>query len=265
MNLKDYFKLWKKLISLNVKTWLEYRMDFFVGIFAMFISNLTSIVFFWVLFQNIVQKNSWTFCQLVFLSGLSSLVIGIWHCFLVGVAPWRIERHVRSGTFDRLLIQPVNPFVYLLISSIDDDGFGDLIEGLLIVYLCATMSGIPLTISNLFFLGLFIFGAVLIFFSITIFVSTLSFWIIRSGSIGEIIWSLIRFIDLPLDVYNPIITFILTFIIPISFINFYPAELFLGKLYANFAYLTPIVGLVSFILSYKFWKFGIKNYTSTGS
>jgi len=231
--------LWREYIKLNVKSWMEYRVDFLIGIIAMFSSNLTSIVFFWVIFQNIIQMNGWTFWQLIFLSGLSTLVVGIWHAFLVGVAPWRVERYIRSGTFDRSLVQPVNTFVNLLISNIDDDGFGDLIAGLLILYFGATMSGIVLNLGNILLLTLFITGAVLIFFSITIFISSLCFWITRSGAIADIIWSLMRFIDLPLDVYNPFITFILTFIVPIGFINYYPAELFLGKGFYTFAYLTP--------------------------
>ena len=266
MNYKYYLSLWKENVKLNVKTWLEYRIDFLVGIIAMFSSNITSIVFFWVLFQNIMQMNGWTFWQLIFLSGLSALTVGIWHAFLVGVAPWRVERYIRSGTFDRVLIQPVNTFVYLVISNIDDDGFGDLIAGLLIVYLGATMSGIVLNLSSIFLLTFFVIGAVLIFLSISIIISSLCFWITRSGAIADIIWSLMRFIDLPLDVYNPVITFLFTFIIPIGFINFYPAQLFFGKgLYTQFAYLTPIIGIISFVIAYNVWKIGINNYTSTGS
>jgi len=266
MNFKEYLSLWKKLIKLNVKTWMEYRADFFIGIFAMFISNLTTIIFFWVLFQNIVQINGWTFWQLVFLSGLSALSVGIWHSFLVGLAPWRVERYIRRGDFDRILVRPVNSFIYLIISNMDDDGFGDLFAGLLIVYIGATMSGILLTPANVFLLSFFIFGAVLIFFSLTLFISSLCFWIVKSGAIGDIIWSLLRFIDLPLDVYNPFVTFVLTFIVPIAFINYYPAQLFLGKgLYTQAAYITPVIGIVSFIIAYKFWKFAVKNYTSTGS
>ena len=265
MKFKYYMTLWREFLKLNILKWMEYRADFFIGIFAMFISNLTSIVFFWALFQNIVQINGWTFWQLVFLSGLAALVVGIWHAFLIGLAPWRMERYIRTGSFDRLLIQPVNPFVCLLISNIDDDGFGDLIAGFLILYLGATMSGIVLNLVNLLLIGLFITGAVLIFFSITIIVSSLSFWVTRSGAIGEIIWSLMKFTDLPLEIYSPFITFILTFIIPLGFINYYPAEFFLGKGISQFSYLTPIIGIIFFIIAYKFWKFGLKNYTSTGS
>jgi ABC-2 type transport system permease protein len=266
MKIKEYLSLWKQLVKMNVSRWMEYRADFIIGISAMFASNLTSIIFYWTLFQNIVEIKGWTFWQLVFLSGLSALTVGIWHAFLIGASPWRVERDVRKGNFDRLLVNPVNSFVYLLISSIDDDGFGDLIAGLLITYLGATMSGISLGLSNILLLGLIVFGSVLIFFSLTLFISSLCFWVTRSGAIGEIIWSLLRFIDLPLDVYNPFVTFILTFILPLGFINFYPAQLFLGKgLYMQFAYLTPLIGIISFIIAYKFWKFGLKNYTSTGS
>jgi ABC-2 type transport system permease protein len=74
-----------------------------------------------------------------------------------------------------------------------------------------------------------------------------------------------KFIDYPLDIYNPIIVFILTFIIPLGFINYYPAQLFLGKGLVLAAYLAPLVGIIMFIVSYSLWKYGIKNYTSTGS
>jgi hypothetical protein len=40
---------------------------------------------------------------------------------------------------------------------------------------------------------------------------------------------------------------------------------FLGKGISQFSYLTPIIGIISFIIAYKFWKLGLKNYTSTGS
>jgi ABC-2 type transport system permease protein len=265
MQIRYYLDLWKEYVKLNVETWTEYRMDFFVGIFAMFASNLTSIVLFWTLYQNIVQINGWTFWQLVFLSGLAALSGGIWHAFLVGTAPWRIERHIRDGTFDRFLLYPVNTFLCMLISKIDDDGFGDLFAGLLIVYVGATMSGIVFDIQTILTMASFVIGGALIFFSITVAVSSITFWVVRSGAIGEIIWSLMKFTDLPLEVYNPAISFFLTFVLPLGFINYYPAQFFLGKGVPGVAYLTPVVGIIFFIISYKLWKIGIKNYASTGS
>ena len=74
------------------------------------------------------------------------------------------------------------------------------------------------------------------------------------------------FVRYPLEIYNPVIIFFLTFVVPLGFINYYPAEIFLGKaLYLQFALLAPVIGVISLVISYSFWKFGLKNYASTGS
>jgi ABC-2 type transport system permease protein len=62
---------------------------------------------------------------------------------------------------------------------------------------------------------------------------------------------------------------ILTFILPYGFINFYPAQLFLGKddylFHPSLPYATLPVGLGLFSLAYRFWRYGINRYQGTGS
>ncbi|MFH1228878.1 MAG: ABC-2 family transporter protein [Candidatus Aenigmatarchaeota archaeon] len=266
MRIKYYLNLWKEFTRLNIETWAEYRMNFIIGIIAMFLSNFVSIVMYWTIFQNIVEINGWTFWQIVFLSGLAAISIGIWHAFLAGIAPWSFDKYLRKGGFDRLLVQPANPFLSLIANGLDYGGIGDLVAGIIITYYGATMSGIVFTLQNTLLLMSMVFGGAIIFFSATFFVCTLSFWVTRSDSLNEIIWSLMKFIDMPLSIYSPILTFFLTFIVPFGFINYYPAQLLLGKgETAAFGYLTPIIGIVVFMLAYKFWKIGVKNYSSTGS
>ena len=264
MRIKYYLNLWKEYTRLNIETWTEYRLDFFIGIFSMFLSNITSILMFWAIYLNIIQINGWTFWQMVFLSGLVALAVGIWHAFFSGIAPWSFENYVRKGWFDRLLMQPANPFASLIASGLNRDGFGDLIAGLIITYVGASMSGIAFNLQNILLLVSMLSGGVLIFFSFMILACTTAFWTTKTHSIGDIVWSLIRFVDFPLEIYNPFIKFILTFVVPFGFINYYPAALFLGK-GSYIAYLTPVIGIINFVIAYGFWKFGMKNYASTGS
>ncbi len=70
--MKDFFKLWFSFLKMIFKSWAEYRADFVIGITAMFIGNMISVVYFWVIFQNIVSLNGWTFGQILFLSGILS-------------------------------------------------------------------------------------------------------------------------------------------------------------------------------------------------
>jgi ABC-2 type transport system permease protein len=259
-------RLWKQLIKMNIKRWMEYRLDFFIGIFAIFITNALSIVFFWVIFQHIPVLNGWRFEQILFLVGLSYLTIAMWHVFLSGPSPHRIERHIRNGEFDRILLKPINPLLLLIISRIDDDGFGDIIAGILILSYASSTLSITWTLQNIAFIILTMFGGVLIIFSVILLLSTATFWIVRSGMLSQIFWPLIKFVELPLDIYNPFVIFFLTFILPFGFVNYYPAQVFLGKgLLTYVSYLTPLVGIILFFIAYSAWKYGIKNYTSTGS
>jgi len=260
------FKLWKQLVKMNIKRWMEYRADFFIGIFAIFLTNVISIVFFWVIFQHIPVLNGWRFEQILFLVGLSYLSFGIWHTFLTGVSPHRLERYIVNGDFDRMLLVPFNPLLLLIMGDIDDDGFGDLIAGILVLGYASNALSIVWTLQNIILLTLTVIGAVLIIFSVVLLFATATFWIIRSAMLSEILYPLMRFTEFPLDIYNPFIIFLLTFVLPFGFINYYPAQFFLGKgLWMYAAYLTPIVGLIAFVISYSAWKYGIKNYTSTGS
>jgi ABC-2 type transport system permease protein len=251
---------------MNLKKWMEYRVDFFVGITAMFLTNVISVLFFWVVFQQVPSLNGWTFNQLLFLLGISYLAFGIWHTFLSGITPHSIERYIINGEFDFLLLRPFNPMLALIMGNMDDDGLGDFIAGAMVLGYASNALAISWTLQNIMLIALTMFGAVLIILSINILMSTATFWIIRSRMLSEILWPLMRFIDFPLDIYNPAIIFIFTFVLPLGFINYYPAQTFLGKGVWKFsAYLTPIVGLIMFFISYAAWKYGIKNYTSTGT
>ena len=75
-----------------------------------------------------------------------------------------------------------------------------------------------------------------------------------------------RFAEYPLEIFNPLTIMIFTFVIQIGFISYYPAQIFVGQgIWITAAYLTPLVALVMLAISIAFWKFGLKNYTSTGS
>lgn len=262
----NLFKIWIKMIKLNIQVWMEYRADFMIGLFFMALSNIVPIMFFWVMFGFTTQLNGWMFPEVMFLLGMNYMVIGIWHTFLTGLSPWKIERLVRNGDFDRVLLQPTGPFLYLAMSKLDDDGVGDLIAGILVLFYASSLLSIAWSIQLVLLLIGFIAGGILIFFSVNVVVSAISLISVRSSSLGDVLWNLERFIEYPLDIFNPAVVFLMTFVIPFGFINYYPAQIFLGKgIWMQAAYYTPVVGLVTFAIAYLIWRGGLKYYSSTGS
>jgi ABC-2 type transport system permease protein len=232
----------------------------------MALSNITALIFFWVLFQHVPTLNGWVLEEVLFILGLTTIVFGTWHTFFAGASPWSVDRLIRNGEFDRLLLQPVNVLAYLAIHKLDDDGMGDLMAGIAILTYSSLALGLTWSLTNLLLLGIFLIGGLLIIFSIFLVFASVAFWTIKSRAVADILWPFLRISEYPIEIFTPVLIFAVTFILPLGFISYYPAQLFLGKgMWIEAAYLTPIVGLISLLVAYKIWNIGLKNYASTGS
>jgi ABC-2 type transport system permease protein len=79
-------------------------------------------------------------------------------------------------------------------------------------------------------------------------------------------WKVREFAPYPMSIFDGIFRFAFTFILPIGFIAFYPAQFFLRPAEISpLFYLTPVVGIGLFALTYKVWTLGVNNWTGTGS
>lgn len=256
--IKEYYKC-------NIARFAEYRADFFIGITAITLSNVAAMVLFWVIFQAIPNINGWNFWEVVFMLGIMDLSIGIWHVFLSGVTPWKLERLFQNGELDRIILYPINPLLHLFIKNLDDDGIGDFLSGILILAVSSMNINVVWSISKISILLIMVLSGAAIFTSIALIMTAIGFWTIRTQWMSDLLWAMTDIVQFPLNIYNPAIRFVFTFMIPFGFLSFYPAQMFIGSgEYLTYSYMTPIVAIMLMLISYRFWKFGLKNYTSVG-
>jgi ABC-2 type transport system permease protein len=74
----------------------------------------------------------------------------------------------------------------------------------------------------------------------------------------------------PISVYKRWFRNTLIFVIPLAFVNYFPALYLLGKtdptgLPYIMRFLFPLASTAAMILSVKFWNYGVRHYKSTGS
>ncbi len=115
-------------------------------------------------------------------------------------------------------------------------------------------------------------GGALIDFGLQLAIATASFWVIRIDALRWVVMSLEQdFTRYPISIYNRSVRFVLAFVFPFAFMNYFPATLLLHKVDSSFAFspsiglLTPVVGAAWFLLAYAFWRVGIERYQGTGS
>jgi ABC-2 type transport system permease protein len=261
-----YLRNYLQFVKLNIQTWAEGKLDFVIGIVAIFLTNVTTVVFFWVIFQHIPTLNGWSFAQLLFMFGFLALSTGIWHVFLTGCSPWSIDRLIRRGELDRYMLRPANTLALVIMRNIDEDGLGDMAAGIMLLIYSSSLLGIMWSPQMLLVLTALMAGSVLVVFAITLFISSIAFWVTSVNSLMELFWSAIRFAEYPIDIFSTGMVWILTYIFPIGFASFYPSQFFLQNVqWMPFAYATPLIGIALLAIAYASWRYGIKNYASVGN
>ncbi|HZK71625.1 MAG TPA: ABC-2 family transporter protein, partial [Clostridia bacterium] len=145
--------------------------------------------------------------------------------------------------------------------------------GLSLVILVISISSLQIVVTplKLLMLIIFVLGGSLIQAGFYLIFSAPNFWMVRGENILTLFFFQVSdFVQYPITIYPLILQGMLTFVLPYAFINFYPAQYFLGK--NDFSifnpvlqFLTPIVGIVVFLFGVWFWNWSLKKYQSTGT
>ncbi|MDH5639479.1 MAG: ABC-2 family transporter protein, partial [Nitrospinota bacterium] len=122
------------------------------------------------------------------------------------------------------------------------------------------------------YLPVVIGGAVLIQGGLRLGVAAVCFWTIRNRSLVHmLVYSSKEMIFYPISIYHWGMQLFLTIAFPLAFINYYPSHYFLSRegeqllFHPYIQYLTPMVGLVVFVMAYMLWRLGISRYQSAGN
>ena len=79
--LKRYLRLYRVLIAQFLKTIMQSKVDFLMGLFGFFFNQILGIAFLYLVFEQIPSLKGWTLDQLIFIYGFAQIPRGIDHLF----------------------------------------------------------------------------------------------------------------------------------------------------------------------------------------
>lgn len=261
--MKRHLKIYIAFIKQNIKSIVEYRLDFLIGFFSTFLRQGSGILFVWMIFLNINDMKGWNFYEITFIYGMLSVSKSLFGLLYGGL--WDFGNYVKQGEFDRVLLRPIPPLFYIMSNNINQSDIGELAIGIIILVTSIFKTRIDFGITEVIMLLIFIIGGTLIFSAIMLIAATLSFWMTDSKPIMLSFYSFSDFALYPLTIFNKFVAIALTWLIPYAFVSYYPANFFLDKGYKSISILSPFVALLLWFIALRFWNFGIKRYGSTGS
>ncbi len=264
------FTLFRKYLGMLIKSSFQYKANAFFLSFGVFIRELVNVLIMFLLLKKFGDINGWTLYEMLFLYSLIYLSYSILVGFFAGIR--NFPHFIHSGSLDKYLTKPMG--VLFQVISTQADYFASIGHGIIgfsLFFYSAELIGLVWTPLYIGYYLLAIIGGVLIQLSIWLFTASLSIWTVKSESIiGFIFWNGRKFSGYPLSIFPGFIKFLLMFIIPFAFVNYFPAQFFLRKpdlqdFWPGFIYLTPVVGVLLFIGVMFFWRFSIRHYSSTGT
>ena len=262
--LKFYLDIYRKILIQDLKSKMSYRADFVISNIGMIVSNLVGFVTFYILFQNFPSINGWTMYEMLFLYGFSLVALTPVQCFFDN--NWNLRYAVKTGDFIKYCFRPINIFFYYISEVFDVKGLGQLAFGLGTLVFAWRHLAIPVTVATVAQTVLFLFAASLFMIAIMNFAAATCFWIQNSGYIMVIMFRFKDFAKYPASIFNSVFRIVFTFVIPIAFIAYYPSLVVLRpNSVPLLSWLSPLIGLLFFYLSYRFWLLGARKYDGTGS
>lgn len=267
--IKHYTSLALYFAKLSMQSQMEYPLSFLSWIIMVPLQWFAGVYMLKLLVYRFHAIQGWEFSQLAFLYGLSVISHGLMVVFFSRI--WGVDRLIVNGEFDRMFLRPLNVYYQLMVNYLNLVGVIDILPGLIIfIYGCKNVHFV-LTPGNTLLLTLVIIGGVLIRTAFYTFMHTIAFWTKKSHPLRMIGVRLMQYgTTYPLTIYPYAIQVILTFVLPIGFISFYPASEFLG-LPGSFIFplkqsvLSLLIGIAFFAASQLFFKMGLKSYESSGS
>lgn len=269
--LRRYARLYWEFVKVSFRKQTMYRSTYFAGIVGQWIGYGATFATLYILISSFDFLDGWNGSEVMVLYGLSLMSYAIGASFFFNSSQ-DLAHRIRSGEFDASLTKPIHPFLHEVFSSGYNIGYvSHFTIALIIVALALSNLHYQISAVNILYMVLMVLGASLIQAGALIASSTMSFFTVGGNPVIDfLLFDVKEFTNYPITIFPRGIQFLLTFILPFAFLNFYPAALLLGKeIPAGYPsalpYLTPAMGLLVFTLAVLLWNWGLKHYKSTGS
>jgi ABC-2 type transport system permease protein len=271
MSVRFNLGTYRHLLSVQVRSQMQYRASFLIDIFATGLITILEFASIALIFDRFGDFQGWSLGEVAFLYGLVETAFGFMDMIFSGFDPQNFGRNVRLGTFDQLLLRPINITIQVIGSKLVLRRLGKILLGLAIFIWALTLTEIHWTIGKIIYLPFVLFGMVAFFGGLFIIGATITFWTIESiEAVNVFTYGGQMMISFPMHIYQTWLRQLFTFVVPAIFLNYYPALYFLDKpdpyLYPTLTqFIAPLVGLLVLVVALAFWQFGLRYYQSTGT
>ena len=263
--MRRYLGLFFDYLTQYTKVRVSYRGDFFISVATSFAATVSAFGFVFVLFKNIPRLSGWRFEEVMFLYGYSLIPFGLFNVVSMNLYEFG-NTYIIEGKFDRVLLRPISSLFQVIFETFRLESFQEVATGLFTVWLASHRLHLAWRWEDVLLLIFWSFCGGVIYISIFLLISTVSFRFEDRIGMHPPVWNLIAFGRYPLSMYSNFIQFFLSWIIPFGFASYYPSVRLLHRAeFFRYAPFAPVIAAACLSITLFAWNRGVRHYSSTGS
>jgi ABC-2 type transport system permease protein len=259
-----YLRLLAIQLRISVASAMAYRANFVIeGVMSLAWMALALLPLI-VLFEDRDTVAGWDAPSALIVMGYFMAV----HAVLEGlISPSLVElvEKIRSGSFDYVLLKPVDAQAMISASRYEPWKVFELAGALVVVTYALVQRGAPPAAGDVA-LGLMLFGTgVVAAYALWILCAAASFWVVRLDNLMYLLGAIFDTGRWPVQVFPRAWRLVFTFVVPVAVMTTYPAQALLGRLDAPGVVATVCGSLLLLAVSRVVWRTAIRSYTSASS
>lgn len=263
--------LYFRLISVNIRSQMQYRLSFLLDTVGTGFATLIEFMTLAAVFTRFGSVGGWKLGEVAFLYGLVELGFATMDMIFSGFDPGFFAQQIRRGTFDQFLLRPVSLALQVFSSEFIIRRMGRIAQGAVIFGLSLSLTQLVWTPGKVLYLPLVLASVVAFFGGLFVIGATTCFWTVEAlEAINIFTYGGSAMLAYPMHVYGDWLRRFFTFVVPGALMVYYPALYFLDKpdplgLPAFMPFLAPLAGFGVLGIAFAFWHMGVRKYTSTGT
>ena len=263
--------LYRRMLGATVRSLMQHRVSFFMQLLSATLITLVEFGALVLVLQRFDGVGGWSIGEVAMLYGLVGSSFKLLETVGAGLDPHDFGEQVRLGRFDQILLRPAGLMTQVLAGKFDLHRVGQVIEAFLIFGVGVALAGVVWTPAKLAYLPLVFLGQMAFFAGLYLIGSTITFWTVDSiEAMNVLTYGGQEMMSYPMHIFQPWLRRTFTYVIPAIFLNYYPALYLLDRpdplgLPGWSPFVAPLVGMTVLAAAWRFWRFGLRHYGSTGS
>jgi len=241
-----------------------YRTNFWLMVLQSIVNSLMSILVVRFIYGSVDSIAGWNMHEMIILICTSLIVNQLYR----GIIHWNQNRFIASvgdGSFDRMLLRPMNVMFQANTGSVDFTCPIAALFPLIVLITQISALEISINISAIVLYILFVINGVVVLSSFMMLFYSFAFVFIKVDGLNNLYYITMDIADRPREMFSREFMYGFIFLIPAIPIANAPAAALLGKADTPMLLMYLGVGILFLLASYLAIRTGLKRYTSASS